>query len=702
MVSPSSEQLEIIEAVRRGHNVLGDCVAGSGKTTTVLMIAKEFPDKNIILLTYNSALKLEVREKVENESLDNIQSHSYHSANGTYYAHHSKTSNYDDAIRCVIKHRRPLRKHITVDILIIDETQDMKNLFFHFAWKFYTDLHKKPQIVVLGDRFQGLYSFVGSDTRYLTRAPELWKQPFVEKTLSTSYRVTHQIASFVNDVLLGYPRINAVRDGPPVSYWRTHPFVDTPQLIYRFIKDHIEKGYSPGDIFILSPSINGSAGSPVRKVENMLAMNTIPCYYPTTDDAVLDKDVIQNKVVFSSFHSSKGRERKIVIVLGFESSYFKFGGRGLPETVCPDAIYVAVTRAKEKLVVIQSSLDTPLPFLFKTRSQMSSLPYMEMTPTVSETFRDQPVSKTRKTTPTDLVRFVTDENLLLLKNLVEPSITIVEEPSMSVGVELKIKTSTGSEDVSAINGIVIPMIQEYRRTGKKSTVQKVVEGTKSCLQEHREQPFLRKYLEKWDPATVDIRSDIYLAVLFTACTSQLYHKLTQIDRHNWLTYEQIQPCIDILDRVTSGSTGLCYEHLLTANIVSPTHGRISMEGRIDICNAETVWEVKCVENLTFDHELQLVVYAWMWKQVHTDLPRAFKLINVRSGEIRQLGLDTIDLDAIMQVLFDNKYLPKKWLCDSEFFSSLDNVYEYSPDEPMYADDEPDWDDRDEDIQVTCE
>jgi AAA domain len=693
MVSPSSEQLEIIEAVRQGHNVLGDCVAGSGKTTTVLMIAKEFPDKNIVLLTYNSALKLEVREKVENELLTNIQSHSYHSANGTYYAHHSKTSNYDDAIRCVIKHRRPLRTpSLAVDILIIDETQDMKKLFFHFCWKFYTDLTKKPQIVVLGDRFQGLYSFVGSDTRYLTRASELWKQPFVDKTLSTSYRVTHQIASFVNEVLLGYTRINAVRDGPPVSYWRTHPFNDTPYLLYKFIKDQLEKGYNPGDIFILSPSINGSAMSPVRKVENILAMNKIPCYYPTTDDAVLDKDVIQNKVVFSSFHSSKGRERKIVVVLGFEASYFKFGGRGLPETVCPDAIYVAVTRAKEKLVVIQSSLDTPLPFLFKTRSQLSSLPYMEMTPTVSETFKDQTIPKCRNTTPTDLVRFVTDENLLLLKNLVEPSITIIEEASMSVGVELKIKTSTGSEDVSAINGIVIPMIQEYRRTGKKSTVQKVVEGTKSCLREHREQPFLRKYLEKWDPATVDIRSDIYLAVLFTACTSQLYHKLTQIDRHNWLTYDQIQPCIDILDRFTSTSTGLCYEHPLIADILSPTHGRISMEGRIDICDDETIWEVKCVENLTFDHELQLVVYAWMWKQVYSDTrPRMFKLINVRSGEIRQLGTD-IDLDAIMRVLLDNKYLPKKWLCDSEFFSSLSNVYDYTPDEPVYADDEPDWDD----------
>jgi hypothetical protein len=696
MVTPSNEQDDIIDAVREGHNILGDCVAGSGKTTTVLMIAEKFPDKNIVLLTYNSALKLEVREKVESASLTNVRSHSYHSANGTYYAHHSKTSNYDDAIRCVIKYRSPLRTpSLTVDILIIDETQDMKKLFFHFCWKFYTDLVKKPQIVVLGDRFQGLYSFVGSDTRYLTHAPSVWKQPFVEKTLSTSYRVTHQIASFVNEVLLGYPRIKAVRDGPVVSYWRIHPFNDTFRL-YTFIKDQLERGYLPGDIFVLSPSINGK-GTPLRLLENLLAMKNIPCYYPTTDDSALDKDVIQNKVVFSSFHSSKGRERKIVIVIGFEASYFKFGGKGLPETVCPDAIYVAVTRAKEKLVVVQSSLDTHLPFLFKTRSQMMSLPYMETTPSVSECIKEQSTSKPRNSSPTDLVRFVTDANLLLLKNLIEPAITIAEDPSMNVGVDLKIKTPTGSEDVSAINGIVIPMIQEYRRTGKKSTVQTVVERERVFAELHGEEPFLRKYLEKWDPSTVDIRSDIYLAILFTACMNQLYHKLTQIDRHDWLTYPQIQPCIDLLDRITLDSKELCYEYMITSSVVSPTHGRIDMMGRIDICDTEIVWEVKCVENLTLDHELQLAVYAWMWKQAYGAAnSRRFKLINIRSGEIRELNIDKVNLDEIMRILFDNKYSVKKAECDSDFLSSLDDVYDYLPDEPTFADDDgPDWDDCDD-------
>jgi hypothetical protein len=143
-----------------------------------------------------------------------------------------------------------------------------------------------------------------------------------------------------------------------------------------------------------------------------------------------------------------------------------------------------------------------------------------------------------------------------------------------------------------------------------------------------------------------------------------------------------------LNEVTSTSKNLHYEHKLNISTVSKSHGRINIEGRIDICDDETVWEVKCVENLTFDHELQLVVYAWMWKQVYGSI-RKFKLINVRSGEIRELNCDSIDLDGILQVLFDNKYVTKKRMTDSHFFESLANVYDYCPDEPEF--DEDDYD-----------
>ena len=50
-MNPSDEQKEILKAIKEDYSVIGDCVAGSGKTTTVFFIAKMFPNKNILQIT---------------------------------------------------------------------------------------------------------------------------------------------------------------------------------------------------------------------------------------------------------------------------------------------------------------------------------------------------------------------------------------------------------------------------------------------------------------------------------------------------------------------------------------------------------------------------------------------------------------------------------------------------------------------------
>ena len=62
-MTPSDEQMTVIQAIKDGFNVQVDAVAGSGKTTTVLSLADQISDKIIIQLTYNSELKEEVVQK---------------------------------------------------------------------------------------------------------------------------------------------------------------------------------------------------------------------------------------------------------------------------------------------------------------------------------------------------------------------------------------------------------------------------------------------------------------------------------------------------------------------------------------------------------------------------------------------------------------------------------------------------------------
>jgi hypothetical protein len=675
---PSDEQLSILEDVRANKNVMGDCVAGSGKTTTVLFIAKEFPDKQILLVTYNAALKLEVRERAA--SFPNLRADSYHSMNLFHYMKRGK-GNTDKAIRNTIQKRVLLKTSAPhYDILIIDEAQDMKKLFFALCWKMYTDLPNKPQIVILGDKYQGVYKFMNADSRYLTLCDKVWNLDFSRKTLSTSYRVTKQIAAFVNEMMIGESRIEAVKDGPPVSYWRLHMF-NHLGIVYSYIQQELSSGrLAPGDIFILAASIK-SDKSPIRKLENILVQNKIPCYFPTSDEKALDNDVIKNKVVFTTFHSSKGRERKLVIIFGFDSTYYKYYAREMSQNVCPDTLYVAATRAKEKLIVIQDYLETPLPFLCKNVDTFIEYPYIDLYPKSHKSKEESTDIKPEKsysliTTPTELVAFIKEASELELVELLETGIQILSEPSFKVDIPLKVETSTGMEDVSMINGIVIPMIQESRKTGEKSTVQQSVERSTYFMKNSQQYDFLLKYIETWDPESMNIENDILLAILFICCSSKLYHKIAQITTRNWLTYDLIRPSLKLLDDITSGATELEYEKKIEIKFRSSSYGMIEMSGRLDMYTDTTIWEVKCVETLTFEHELQVCVYQWIWKKQYepTYGPRDFKLVNIRSGEIRIVEHDMLELDLMMKVLLDNKYAPTTMLSDEQFVESLKDAY----------------------------
>ena len=76
---PSAEQQAVIGAMHRGNNAIVDSVAGSGKTTTSLLLASQLPDKRIVLITYNRRLKEETRERVDAQDITNLEVHSYHS-----------------------------------------------------------------------------------------------------------------------------------------------------------------------------------------------------------------------------------------------------------------------------------------------------------------------------------------------------------------------------------------------------------------------------------------------------------------------------------------------------------------------------------------------------------------------------------------------------------------------------------------------
>jgi len=658
MITPSEEQRRFIDLIGERQNVVGDCVAGSGKTTTVLMIAEHFNDKSVLQITYNSQLKTEVRKKSESMEIQNLEVHTYHSLARKYYA----KSGFDDKMI-----RRSMNIELGLnrpefDIVVIDEAQDMTPLYYKLVAKFIRDLmNPNLQLIVLGDKYQGIYQFKGADSRFLTLTPKLWDREFMDATLSTSYRVTHPIASFVNECMLGFTRMNAAKDGANVQYLRCDAFKVCCDVADRVCNLMKLNNLEPQDVFVLAGSIKNPR-HPVHKLENEFVKRGIPCHCPTSEDRVMDEDVIRGKVVFSTLHQAKGRERAIVVIYGFDAGYFKFHEKVRSPMECPETLYVAATRAKQHLILLEDSKQGPLPFLKHTAKQLQQLSfvdYREIDSRMSEPFSR--LSKVSKSSPTEITKFLKEDAVIALTELVEKTFETETEKYYSSDITSKIQTGSNMfEDVSDINGIVIPSIYEAEKMGR-STIETVVR--KLC--KINEDPFIRS-MYNTDKAVESIPDYLRLALVYNAFSQQLYHRLVHIQMWDWLDDASVKECIAPLYSILPNGT--IYEEEILASYVSAYHGIIRFQGFIDAITSDTVWEIKCTSELSLEHHLQLVVYAWMMMHKSTDRYQ-FKLINLKTGEIRRIK--TLDyVDEIMSNLINSKFSASLELTDDQFIQSL--------------------------------
>lgn len=201
--------------------------------------------------------------------------------------------------------------------------------------------------------------------------------------------------------------------GPPVEYVTAGSVYNSAM----YIADELLEGlrcheYEPEDIFVLAASVKAkqSSGgpSPMQVLENELVHAGVPVYVSNSDvvrscigaqlwvrgrtgltmytdtsrklntalhssrrlnpnpapqDSVSD-DLVRGKSVFTTFHSGKGLERKVVVIFGFSQEHFKFFQRDHPQWVCPNTMYVAATRASQRLYVVAEDTEgAHLPFL---------------------------------------------------------------------------------------------------------------------------------------------------------------------------------------------------------------------------------------------------------------------------------------------------------------------------------------------------
>jgi len=665
----SEEQQSVINALKNGNNVVVDSVAGSGKTTTVMHAASQI-NKEFLLLTYNAKLKLESRQRAETLQLYNLEIHSYHAFAVKYY--HERCFD-DEALYSIIDNDIKPNRVNKYDVIIIDEAQDMVYEYFKLVQKIVKDFKIKPQICLIGDVYQNIYSFKGADERFMTLGSRLFRFNDFEWSylkLSVSYRITKQMATFLNNCVLQTNRVKAIKNGAPVDYAILD--IHRPGSIIKNIIMPLLNQYKYEDIFLLNSSIK-SAKSPVAKVTNLLSNSfKIPIYAPISEEEIIRDDVIKGKMVVSTFHQTKGLERKVVIVFGFDAFYYNYGNNKDKDTeVCPNDVYVALTRAKEKLIVLHNCKNDFMPFVDNT--MLEGRVNFVGNAKIKEGKINK--SKSNSMSVTQLVERLSPG--VIKECMKHIKIRHVKEPDRFIDIPRITKQGYLTENVAEINGTAIASYAELKTKGTMTIYEKLKElalfnGQKVSKSGLVFQNELFDFFDDGDIKSVSPQMLLQIANHYCADASKYTHKVNQIKDYSWLTKESLDRAVNRVKRNISKEA----EYEIP---VALRFDKKQIDGFVDCIDTQFnhVWEFKCVDNLKSEHVLQLVVYAYMLDQqfkkmdVEYDITKVkLLLFNILSGEILKVYYDEEKFKEVLSILIKEKFKKEYKISDNEFIAKV--------------------------------
>lgn len=677
---PDDEQQEIINNAIQGKNIIVNAIAGSGKTTTILNFGRQI-NKDILLITYNKFLRLEIKEKLKKYKIGNIEPHTYHSLAYKYYSN----CNNDIQMKKIIDLNLSPKCEIKQNILVIDETQDQSYLYYTLLKKLCIDFSNINQIIIMGDENQVVYKVKAANNLFLKVADQIWKNftSFERMKLSKSYRLTKPIASFINNIMLGEERIISDKEGRPVIYFNCNCYEDPYYLLIEIIEKY---NYKADDVFILAPSLKiNNNDTPVRKLERDLAdfnhknNNKYPIFFPSDDNADLNEEDIKDKIVFSTFNGSKGRERRLVIVFSFDASYYKYNGKNESTELCPDVFYVATSRAIEQLIIIKDFRNFNLPFLKENPTNLKKyIKYISTRKTINENIISlNNNDKYIITSPTKLVDRLDNEFEYYLDNVINDIFIVIQNKQNFINLPIKINNSMEQpEQISCINGLIIPTLFEANVKGKTTIHQRIIEYKEDNY--HTSSSVINEAIDKTKMTCETLHEYTHLCTLWYSLRERLNHKLTQINNYDWLNTEDINKCIKRFEAIFIEKQNIELEHeiIIAPKYIEYKHNYecqklekfieknlgssfpiLNITGYIDCIYNNYIYEFKCTSKLENKHKLQLIIYKWLCSFYNNKYDnKKFRLFNICTNEILEID-NTKDklINEIIINLLKSKY-----------------------------------------------
>jgi hypothetical protein len=638
--SPSEEQLQVIRAFQNGYNVKIEAVAGSGKSTTLLwlcLVAKRDFNANCLLLTYNKTLQLEIQSKLQSYGLEsNCAIYTYHGFASKMFKQPIQT---DVILRSCLD--LPINPGLMIpDIILIDEVQDMNEDYCRLINKILT--HGKILILV-GDRRQCINTYAGADPKYLIDYANYFNtgRPWKELALRTSYRLTPSMAKFINHHILNDNLIiggNITNQDILPLYWYN---------VYS-LKHCIEKmatKYGPDEVAILTPSVKnvGNPRSPLGRL-----MSSKSSVLLTVIDEFTAPESAIGKVVITTWNSFKGRERKCVFVINFDESYFDFYAKDWSRDlkIVPNIIYVAATRAREQLIIVQGDKNPPLRTVkmddlnrhCKIVGNQNDLKVINL--------------KDRVINVTDLVRHRHLDDVTAMLNLIK--IETINSPGTVLMSNEIVQFPGYLEDVRAFYGILIPFYYEYQKLNQNKTSpeeQKVLptwlnriissnlNGETPRYNDHLD--LIEYFMPRKDGfADICARLNILLnrddktlqhwmeiVVLCTARENRWHFYKDQITNYKWVDSKFIEDSLNRLSEILPPNGQ--FESIYKYN---------DLEGIADYVTTDQIWELKCTSGLSEEYKIQTAAYVCL-HHLTTGNKLPGRLYNIKSNELIEITVE---------------------------------------------------------------
>ena len=223
-----------------------------------------------------------------------------------------------------------------------------------------------------------------------------------------------------------------------------------------------------------------------------------------------------------------------------------------------------------------------------------------------------------------------------------------------------------------------------------------------------------------------------LASIYSFCNSGFSNKPVQIQNYDWLTYDNARKCLQYLElnipynnynnsnsksisnNSDSSNTYNDDNSLYNSNNNNNIHYEKDIEitktyttrtmtitGRIDAICSKSIWELKCTNNIEYEHIIQLAIYAYIiitnindiydTNTIHVNKEfltlyddRSYKLLNMRTGEVLELITSYSNLTDIMNILIEQYIRIEKKCSDEEFLElnrirrdNILNAYDYT-------------------------